>query len=162
MTRNQQRGELKANVALEAIQEQAPASELAGKSPGGVPDPEVPEKARRRLFSTSYKLKILADTDRCSQPGEIGKLLRREGLYSSHLTKWRKQRDQGLLKALSPKKRGRKPHAVDPSKKRVAELEREIQRLRHKLCQAQAIIDVQKKLSQILGISLPDESAEIN
>ncbi len=114
------------------------------------PDPEVPEKARRRHFTAKYKLRILAKADRCSQPGEIGKLLRKEGLYSSHLSKWRKQREEGALAALTPKKRGRKPRPVDPQAKRVAELERDNARLRQDLEKAQTIIEVQKKLSQLL------------
>ncbi len=118
------------------------------------PDPEVPEKARRRHFTAKYKLRILAKADRCSKPGEIGKLLRKEGLYSSHLSKWRQQREEGALAALTPKKRGRKPRPVDPQAKRVAELERENVRLRQELEKAQTIIEVQKKLSQLL------ESAE--
>jgi len=116
-----------------------------------VPDPEVPEKARRRRFSGAYKLEILQAVDACSQPGEIGALLRREGLYSSHLSKWRQQRDAGALEGLRPKKRGRKARPVDPQAKRITQLERENVRLRHKLEQAEMIIDVQKKLSRILG-----------
>jgi len=114
------------------------------------PDPEVPEKARRRHFTAKYKLRILAKADRCSKPGEIGKLLRKEGLYSSHLSKWRQQRDEGALAALTPKKRGRKPRRVNPLAKRIAELERETARLRQKLAKAETIIEVQKKLSQLL------------
>ena len=120
------------------------------------PDPEVPAKARRRHFTAKYKLRILAKADRCSKPGEIGKLLRKEGLYSSHLSKWRQQREEGALAALS-KKRGRKPRPVDPQAKRVAELERENARLRQKLEKAETIIEVQKKLSQLLT-SAEDES----
>ena len=116
-----------------------------------VPDPEVPEKARRRRFKAAYKLEILEAVDACSQPGEIGALLRREGLYSSHLSKWRQQRDAGALEGLRSRKRGRKPRPVDPQAKRMAELERENERLRRKLEQAEIIIDVQKKLSRILG-----------
>ncbi len=118
------------------------------------PDPEVPEKARRRKFTAAYKLDILAQADACSEPGEIGALLRREGLYSSLLAKWRSQRAAGALAALSPKKRGRKPRRVDPQAKRVVQLERENARLREKLEKAEIIIEVQKKLSQLL------ESAE--
>jgi len=115
------------------------------------PDPEVPEKAKRRRFKAAYKLEILEAADACSQPGEIGALLRREGLYSSHLSKWRQQRDAGALEGLRPRKRGRKPRPIDPQAKRITQLERENERLRHKLEQAQVIIDVQKKLSRILG-----------
>ena len=121
------------------------------------PDPEVPEKARRRKFTAAYKLDILKQADACSKPGEIGALLRREGLYSSLLSKWRSQRAAGALAALSPKKRGRKPRRVDPQAKRVAQLERENARLREKLEKAETIIEVQKKLSRLLE-SAEDES----
>ncbi len=117
------------------------------------PDPEVPAKARRRTFTAKYKLETLAEADECSAPGELGQLLRRKGLYSSHLSKWRKQREVGALAGLTPKKRGRKPRPVAPQARRVAELERENARLRDKLAKAETIIDVQKKLSQLLGSS---------
>jgi hypothetical protein len=99
-------------------------------------------------------LRIVEAADRCSAPGETGALLRKEGLYSSHLTLWRRQRDEGALAKLAPKKRGRKAAPVDPSARRVAELERENERLRHKLEQATTIIEVQKKVSSLLGIPL--------
>src|SRR3972149_5999088 len=108
----------------------------------GSPSPEVPEKARRRRFEAAYKLRILAEADRCAAAGQLGELLRREGLYSSHLTSWRKQRDAGALEALAPKQRGRKP-------KRKDSLALERDRLR----QAETIIEVQKKVSELLGIS---------
>ena len=120
------------------------------------PDPEVPAKARRRRFTAKYKLRILAKADRCSKPGDVGKLLRQEGLYSSLLSRWREQREAGALAALRPKKRGRKPRPVDPQAKRVAELERENARLRQKLEKAETIIEVQKKLSLLLG---PEEES---
>ena len=107
------------------------------------PDPEVPLKARRRRFSASYKLRILEEADQCREPGEIGALLRREGLYSSLLSRWRRQREAGAEEALTPKKRGRKAKPVDPQARRVAELERENARLREKLEKAQTIIEVQ-------------------
>ena len=116
------------------------------------PDPEVPAKARRRRFTAKYKLRILAKADRCSKPGDVGKLLRQEGLYSSLLARWREQREAGALAALTPKKRGRKPRPVDPQAKRVAELERENARLRQRLEKAETIIEVQEKLSLILGM----------
>ncbi len=135
------------------------ARRATGESAGGVepgprpvePDPEVPEKARRRRFSAAYKLRVLRAAEACTEPGEIGALLRREGLYSSHLSKWRRQREAGALEGLRPKKRGRKPRPVDRQAKRIARLERENERLRRKLEQAEAIIEVQKKLSRILG-----------
>jgi transposase len=117
------------------------------------PDPEVPEKKGRRKFTAKYKLQILQEADACSEPGQLGALLRGKGLYSSNLTAWRRQREEGLLDALSPRKRGRKGREKNPLSQRVAELERENQRLSQKLKKAEIIIDVQKKISQILGIS---------
>ena len=118
------------------------------------PDPEVSERAARRRFTAEYKLRVLRQADACSGPGEVGALLRREGLYSSHLTTWRRQREQGSLAALSPQKRGRPAGPPSPLARRVAELERENTRLTHRLQQAETIITVQKKLSEALGIPL--------
>jgi len=119
------------------------------------PDPEVPAKARRRRFSAQYKKRILEEADACkAKPGAMGALLRREGLYSSHLTTWRKQREKGELEALAPKKRGRKAKPVNPLARRVRELERETRRLKRQLDRAETIISFQKKLSEMLGISL--------
>ena len=122
------------------------------------PDPEVPAKARRRTFTAKYKLETLKEAEACTEPGEIGALLRREGLYSSHLSKWRRQRDEGVLAGLTPKKRGRKPRKVSAEARRVAELERENARLRQELAKAETIIEVQKKFSQLLG-SREEESS---
>jgi len=131
----------------------SPAAEAAaGKGPQDPPDPEVSEKASRRRFTAGYKLRILQQADGCTQPGEIGALLRREGLYSSHLVTWRRQREEGLLKGLTPKKRGRKKKSVDPSAARIARLEKENRHLKHQLRRAEIIIDAQKKISEILGI----------
>ncbi len=116
------------------------------------PDPEVPAKARRRRFTAKYKLATLKEADACTEPGEIGALLRSKGLYSSHLSKWRQQRDEGVLAGLTPKKRGRKARKVSAEARQIAELERENALLRQELVKAQTIIDVQKKLSQLLGI----------
>jgi transposase-like protein len=123
--------------------------------PPVVPDPEVPERAARRRFTAEYKLQVLRQADQCAEVGEIGALLRREGLYSSHLTTWRRQREQGALVALAPKKRGRPATPVSPLARRVAELERDKARLERRLQQAEAIIEAQKKLSEILGLSAP-------
>ena len=120
-----------------------------------VPEPEVLPRAKRRRFSAEYKLSILEEADSCTRRGQIGALLRREGLYSSHLSTWRQQRLLGQLEGLSPKKRGRKPQ--DPAVEEAARLRRENERLRARLEQAEMIIDVQKKLSQLLGLT-PDES----
>ena len=116
------------------------------------PDPEVPEKKPRRKFTAKYKLQILQEAEAC-KPGELGAFLRKNGLYSSNLTTWRRQKEDGLLQALSPKKRGRKEKEKNPLSQRVAELERETERLRRKLKKAETIIEVQKKISEILGIS---------
>ena len=125
-----------------------------GQLEAEVPDPEVVPRAKRRQFSAKYKLRILTEADQCTQRSEIGALLRREGLYSSHLTTWRKQRDQGQLQGLTPQKRGRKP---DPQAGELARLQRENAQLRRRLEQAELIIDVQKKVAQMLGLN-PDES----
>jgi transposase-like protein len=119
-----------------------------------VPDPEVAEKAARRRFTAEYKLRILREAAGCETPGAVGALLRREGLYSSHLTTWRQQQDQGALAALSPRARGRRAAAAQPLVRRIAELERELTRLHERLRQAEAIIAAQKKLSEILGLPL--------
>lgn len=121
-----------------------------------IPDPEVREKAVRRRFTAAYKLQVLQEAERCREHGQIGALLRREGLYSSNLVTWRRQREHGTLEALSPKKRGRKAQEPDPSARRIAELERENERLQKKLKQAETIIDVQKKVSEILQIPLTE------
>ena len=117
------------------------------------PDPEVPAKARRRKFSAQYKKRILDEADGCKDvPGAIGALLRREGLYSSHLTTWRKQRERGELDGLRPKKRGRKAKPINPLAVKVRELEAENRRLQKKLKKAEMIIRFQKRLSEMLGI----------
>ena len=123
-------------------------------SPAGPPDPEVTERAARRRFTAEYKLRMVRQADACAGSGELGALLRREGLYSSHLTAWRRQWEQGSLAALSPKKRGRPAAPSSPLARRVAELERENAQLTQRLRQAEAIISVQKKVSEILGIPL--------
>jgi transposase-like protein len=120
-------------------------------------DPEVAEKKPRRRFTTAYKLRILQEYDGCALPGEIGSLLRREGLYHSNIATWLRQRENGILHGLTPRKRGRKTKEINPLAKEVARLERENQRLAHKLQQAETIIDVQKKISEILGIPQNDQ-----
>jgi transposase len=116
-------------------------------------------RAKRRRFTAEYKLRILQEADRCNQPGQIGALLRREGLYSSHLTKWRRQRAQGQLQGLGAKKRGRKSGGGNRLQDEVAELRRENEHLQARLQQAEVIIEVQKKLSQLLGLT-PSESGK--
>jgi len=125
-----------------------------------VPDPEVSDKAVRRRFTAKYKLSILQQTDACKDSGSVGALLRREGLYSSHLTTWRRQRDEGSLVALTPKRRGRKSAPVTPETLENERLRKENARLEKRLKQAELIIDIQKKVSEMLGITLatpPDE-----
>lgn len=140
--------------------ERSEASRSGGSSTGereaapGTPDPEVPARHRRRRFTTAYKLKILQQADACTRAGELGALLRREGLYSSHLITWRRQRAHGL----TPKKRGRKPTAADPRVKALARekaaLETEKRRLERRLQRAETIIAFQKKVAELLGIPL--------
>ncbi len=131
-------------------------NELVGSS---FVDTEVPQKASRRYFTPSYKQEILEKVDRCSAPGEIGALLRREGLYSSHLAAWRAARKKGALAGLS-KKRG--PSKQDSAEaKELRALKRENERLREKLRRAETVIGVQKKVSEILGVDLnPSENDE--
>jgi transposase len=120
-----------------------------------IPDPAVSEKPVRRRFTAEYKLRILREADRCTESGQLGALLRREGLYSSHLSTWRQQRDEGTLVGLTPKRRGRKATPDAPLIAENERLKRETQRLAAKLRQAEMIIEVQKKLSEVLGIPLP-------
>ena len=115
------------------------------------PDPEVPAKVQRRRFTAEYRRRIVQQADACKKPGELGALLRREGLYASYLTTWRRQRDQGELVAGRARKRGPTPTLVDP---RVRPLEVENRRLQRKLQRAETIITLQKKVAEILGIPL--------
>jgi len=112
-------------------------------------DAEVPPKPKRRTFTAAYKLRVLQEIDQAGE-GEVGLILRREGLYSSHLSEWRKARDGGAVMALS-KKRGRKPKERHPLERKVRELEREVGRLQEDLRKAEVIIDVQGKLAGLLG-----------
>lgn len=123
------------------------AKSVVNVSQSQPPDPEVVPKAARRIFTTAYKLRILSQADRSGKPGEIGALLRSEGLYSSYLTTWRRQRVNGEL---GSKKRGR---PGDPSAKELARLRTENVRLAVRLEKAEAIIEVQKKLSDLLGLT---------
>jgi transposase-like protein len=138
-------------VAGEAAQAgTASAVSPAAAAPSGSPDPEVRAVAKRRQFSAAYKLSVLEEADRCTSPGAIGVLLRREGLYSSHLTTWRREREAGALAALG-RPRGRKAR-LTPEQRRIAVLEAKNARLARELEQARAIIDVQKKLCTLLGL----------
>jgi transposase len=125
------------------------------------PDPEVPEKPLRRRFTAEYKLRILKEADAClGQGGEIGALLRREGLYFSHLVTWRRQREEGSLEALQAKKRGRKEK--NPQARRIEELEKQNRKLEDRLHKANIIIEFQKKVADILGIPLETPPADEN
>ena len=124
------------------------------------PSPEVLEKPVRRRFTVEYKLRMLAEADACSEPGMLGELLRREGLYSSHLSTWRRQRDEGALAGLAPKRRGRKPKPKNPLADENDQLRRENRRLKEQLRQAELIIDVQKKVSEMLNIPLKTPDGE--
>ena len=143
----------------------APGSEGARRATGdsgargpvGAPDPEVTERAKRRRFTAEYKLRILREADACKGDGDLGALLRREGLYSSHLATWRRQRDAVAKVGLKARKRGPKAKAVDP---RVKQLERENARLKRRLEEAETIIDFQKKLSKLLGIPLKPHDSD--
>ncbi len=126
------------------------------------PDPEVAEKPRRRTFSAQYKLRILQEVEACQSPGEIGSILRREGLYQSHLTGWRRQREEGILNALKPQKRGRKVQDRNPVAKKLAELEQENRKLKGSLKKAEIIIEFQKKVSALLEIPLKEAENEEN
>lgn len=139
--------------------ERSEPSASAGGSLAATRPTEVPAVAKRRQFTAAYKLRILQEAAACRAPGELGALLRREGLYSSHLSSWRAQQRQGALAALSDVKRGRK--AAPREAKEIERLLRENARLQRRLDQAERIIEIQKKVSEILGIPLkpptPDE-----
>lgn len=118
------------------------------------PPTEVTAKAKRRRFTAEYKRRILKEADACDR-GELGALLRREGLYSSHLVEWRRARDAGELAGLAPRKRGPKVQATEDLATKVAEQQKQIARLEAENAKLQLICDVQKKVSQLLGVTLP-------
>lgn len=123
------------------------------------PDPEVTPRASRRTISAAYKARILAEADACTERGEIGALLRREGLYSSHLSNWRRQREASDRQSLTDKKRGRKP-SLGPKEAEIAKLEQENARLQKQLAQAELIIAAQKKLAEALEQTLTSNEDE--
>jgi transposase len=120
-----------------------------------VPPTEVPEKRRRRVFSAEYKRRIVAECEGAREPGGVGSILRREGLYSSHLVQWRRARDRGELGG-GTKRRGPKADLKDARDKRITELERENARLEKRAKRAEAIVELQKKVSELLGASMSD------
>lgn len=152
------------NTANEGAPEGASegARRATGEAPSGAAfaDVEVVAIAKRRQFSAQEKNRILAQAAHCTKPGEIGALLRREGIYSSMLHKWRGQQSAGLQNALAPKRRGCKSDPVRVDARKITDLTRENARLQHKLMQAHTIIDVQKKLCSLLGLSSHDQPNE--
>lgn len=155
-------GSMKKEIGLVSLErsedERSEASRSGGETnPANLAvsvDPEVDSKAKRRQFSAAYKRRILDEADKAG-PGNIASLLRREGLYSSHLITWKKQRESGEIAGLEPRKRGKKPVPKNPLAGEVHRLERENRRLQKRLRQAEIIIDVQKKLCDILGLTVP-------
>ena len=131
---------------------------LNGQSKLGPRDTEVMPKAKRRLFSTAYKKRILTEVDGCTEAGQIGSILRREGLYSSHLTDWRRQRERGELGRALAGSRGRP--AKSETEQELAHLRQENERLQQRLAQAEAVIDIQKKVSQLIGLTLADSQPD--
>lgn len=123
---------------------------------------EVVARAQRRQFSTKYKIRICTEAEKCVRPGELGALLRREGLHSSTVRRWRQKRDEGVLGGLSPRKRGPKPAVDEDVVRDLAKKDKRIHQLEKKLRRAEMIIDVQKKVSALLGVSLDavDETDE--
>jgi transposase len=125
-------------------------SRIAQETKALLPNPEVRAKAKRRQFSRAYKMRILAEADSCTEPGQIGALLRREGLYDSHLTRWRQARQAGRL---GGKTQTSKRESLASLRQEVAQLRQEKERLQQELQQAELIVEVQKKLSQLLGLT---------
>jgi transposase len=152
---NEQVNGVSGRIAERAVGERSdvPAARPARE---GVPDPELVEQAKRRSFTAEYKARILAEADACTRPGEVGELLRREGLYTSHLTYWRKQRKDGALKELG-KPRGRKP--VDRREQEIAQLKRKLERSEAELAKARRVIEIQGNVSALLEEMLGTDSA---
>ena len=151
-------------VGAEAAGDTEGARRATGVVPAGAPaaepaeEPEVVAKAQRRRFTAEYKRRIVREADRCTT-GAIGALLRREGLYSSHLTTWRAARDRGELEGLAPKKRGPKAPPPDPRDKQLVEQARETARWKKRAERAEALVEVQKKVAALLGTPFDDEKS---
>ena len=131
--------------------------ESAVETPNGGSETEVLAKAHRRQFTAEYKRRILKEADRCLRPGGIGALLRREGLYASALTAWRAARERGELAGLAPKRRGPRGRRVDSRDRKIAAQEREIAQWRTRAQRAEALVEIQKKFSEMVGVSLLDD-----
>ena len=150
-----------AEAAAAGHEDQGGVGELGfvagGRAPrAGVPDPELVEQAKRRKFTAKYKAEILAKAEACTRPGEVGELLRREGLYTSHLTYWRKQREAGALRELG-KQRGRKP--VDRRDEEIAKLTRKLERSEAELAKMKRVVEIQGNVSALLEEMLGTDSA---
>jgi transposase-like protein len=139
--------------------ERSPADGKAEEGAAGRPDPEVVAKAKRRRFTADYKQQILTKADAAAEHGGIGALLRREGLYSSHLTKWRRERAASIRQGLEPRKRGPKSKR-NPLAEENQKLQRANERLTEQLRKAEIVIDVQKKVGALLGWPIPDPDQE--
>lgn len=140
---------------------EVPAATPATKAPGaGSMDSEV-SAPRRRSFTAEFKRQLLAEADACTEPGAIGALLRRHGLYSSHLTEWRRLRDEGALSGLAPKKRGRKSAAKNPLAEDVARLQRELAKATARAERAERLLELQKKVAELFGETLPPPPPEL-
>src|SRR4051794_30935717 len=148
-----------ARFAERAVGERGGSGGGVRGAPGSPPEPELVERPRRRRFTATYKLEILEQAEACARPGEIGELLRREGLYTSHLTAWRKQRRNGALKELG-KPRGRKP--VDRRDRELAELRRRAERAEAELLKAKRVIEIQGNVSALLEQMLDTKGADGN
>jgi transposase len=144
-------------VVAVGSERQLARTSLSGESTvmGTERDVEVVAKAQRRRFSAEYKRRVLREADACHRLGEVSALLRREGLYSSHLAAWRAARQRGELVALSSKRRGPTPQRPDPRDQRITALERELRRAQARAERAEALVEVQKKLAELLGLELP-------
>lgn len=121
-----------------------------------IPEVEVSAKAKRRRFTAEYKQRILAEVAACTERGAVGALLRREGLYSSHIAEWKASAARGELAGLSPRKRGPAPKKVDERDKKIADLERRLARSERRAERAEALVEFQKKVSEFMGIQLPE------
>ena len=139
------------------LQTERPMTVKTAGTPNETPDPQVKPKTARRSFTSAYKLSILEQADQCRSRGEVGALLRREGLYSSHLSTWRRLRRQGDLQVSTNNKRGTQPSLEPAQRRELEQLRRRNARLEHELEKAQTIIDVQKKLSSLLA-TMPEEN----
>ncbi len=129
-------------------------------SMAGRPETQVTEKAKRRKYTAEFKARILREAEACTKPGELGALLRREGLYSSHVSVWRAQAMRAQLEGLGPKKRGPKPKEVDARDKKIAQLERELGKATKRAERAEALVELQKKVAQLMGRVLPEPDEE--